>query len=513
MLLSGSAKFVEMNLQSSNVAKAVLAESDFEQTIEQGLDSEGCHKDDVTKASLKPRFLEGADKDDGIGVFKKDEPDKFSLNGIEVGDFKDSIEVVKMELRGVAIEATRDFFVYYKKKGLGNLNALDPDKCKSSDVTGCFVKVCKVEYSNTDKHCTKSLCSVVSGGGGGGPPPCYKVDDDSTTGKTLVGCGNTKDITATGTTAIGYNAGAELESDGLYNTFLGVGAGSKTETGDNSVFVGWGAGSNTTTGSDNTFIGHSAGYNDPDQTGGTGSNNIAIGSGVKVADLDDSNQINIGNIIKVEKQAVDPDDSTKGKIGVLKSCKADGSDCKALGKEHACPAGEFIREIRNDGSVVCESACSGGKRLFETLTISDPVTENPVKVVYDLRNPYTVPEGYTIDSRGRFCRCPGNTEFGEVGCVPCGAGEKKVFETVLVHKCMFCYGGHWVYDAGYGWQCSCPSSARIKKKIWLYLFNLQSTEAVVSTPGNTQTYLPMPKSESYLYNKRGVQNRLPGWLS
>ena len=198
-----------------------------------------------------------------------------------------------MELRGVATEATRDFVVYYKKKGLGHLNALDPDKCISTDVTGCFEQACQVNYDRTNKHCT-GLVNCHAFAGGGGPPPCYKVDD-STTSTTLVGCGKTTEITATGTTAIGYDAGYALPS-GVANTFLGVGAGYKTSSGQRNVFIGFGAGQDNTTGSDNTFIGtiQAQGIES------SGSNNIAIGSGVKVDNLDSSNQINIGNIIKAE---------------------------------------------------------------------------------------------------------------------------------------------------------------------------------------------------------------------
>ena len=474
MLLSGSAKFVEMSLQSSNVAKAVLAESDFEQTIKQGLRSKGCNTDKA-QADLKSAKLvadskvPGSAPNDGIGALKPD----FSLPGgiKKDGVFKGSIKVVKMELRNVdPVDPTkRKFVVYYKKIGLGNLNAPDPDKCISTDVTGCFEQTCQVNYDNNTnkKHCTGLVnCHPFVGGGSSGPPPCYKVDDDSTTGKTLVGCGGTKDITATGTTAIGYNAGQGLASTGTGNTFLGVGAGFSTLSGQSNVFVGYGAGGENASGSNNTFIGQRAGYNNPDATGGRGSNNIAIGSGVKVGDLNKSNQINIGNIIKAE-QKTDTEDSTKT-YGVLKVCKADGSDCITLGGTGICETpGEFIREIKEDGTIVCAPACSGGRRLFETIKLEHPVTFYQRKATYDLRNPYTNFEGDTVVSRTRRCQCPDGEEKSITTgtCVPCGAGEKTVFISDSLHRCMYCNGGSWVFSAEEGWKCNCPHADPKKKKL------------------------------------------------
>ena len=59
-----------MSLQSSNVAKAVLAESEFKQTIAKGLANKGCNTVE-NQATLKPANLvvdtkvPGSDPDSG----------------------------------------------------------------------------------------------------------------------------------------------------------------------------------------------------------------------------------------------------------------------------------------------------------------------------------------------------------------------------------------------------------------------------------------------------------------
>ena len=168
ILISGSAKFMQITLQTSNVAKSILIENDFKATIAQGLKDKGCASS-ADDALLKPASLKtGTTTDDGIGEFK----DAIVLpGGIQKGDFKGSIEVIKMELRGVAGDDTRDFVVYYKKKHLGTLSAPDPENCTDTPavkVTGCYNHYCTVAYNRTAKHCTGSVnCHSLSGGGGG----------------------------------------------------------------------------------------------------------------------------------------------------------------------------------------------------------------------------------------------------------------------------------------------------------------------------------------------------------
>ena len=485
VMLAGSMKTLQLSLETSQVARSTLSEAEFRHIINQFFtDKDKClanfkPKTPVPTASPYSIGLYGDNREWGVGeVFKLDSAIPLEKGG----DFKGDLKIVKMELKGdlpttppppdddkiTKKEATRHFIVYYKKRGLGSYSTVGGADCKANNLSGCYFNRCvltlKLEPNppDTKEEKCESTCTAVSGGGGGsGNPDCYKVDDS----KTLVGCGNTKDITATGTTAIGYDVGHGLLNTASYNTFLGAYSGYKTSSGQMNVFIGSGAGRFNTTGSDNTFIGTMG----PGSETATGSYNIAIGSGVKVENPNNDNQINIGNIIKAKQQAVDPADTTKGNMGVLKVCNADGSECKALGKEHRCPAGEFIREIKNDGTVVCESACSGllnGKRLFETITVDDPVG-NTRTLTYDLRTPYVVHESEDIVSRRRHCSCPGNTEMSVVSnsCVPCRGNKKKMMFTTQ-HKCMYCAGdgATWRKSDSYGNKCVCPSTSRLKKK-------------------------------------------------
>ena len=332
VMVAGTMKSLQLSLESNLVAKATLAEMDVHHTIRQALQGskQDCLANFTPKTQADPnpyaQGLYGADREWGIGeVFQLY---KGGVKVLEKGQaFKGSLEIVKMSLKGVkpttdpnskkittGTEVIRDFVVYYKKVNMGSYSTLAGNPCTESDLSGCYFEQCGVTLRVDDdgdddttpaggiQVCNSGTCANY-GSQGSGPPPCYKVGgDENTAGNTLVGCGSTEDITATGTTAIGYNAGASLQNTGNFNTILGVGAGFRTTLGDNSIFVGWGAGSNNTTGSHNTFLGHNAGYNDPTQAGGTGSNNIAIGSGVKVDSLSNNNQINIGNIFKSKSQ-------------------------------------------------------------------------------------------------------------------------------------------------------------------------------------------------------------------
>ena len=391
VIIAGSMRSLQIAVESSQVAHTTLSEAEFRQMINQFFTPDNNQKcldnfKRITAEKTGGKYNVGVFGDNsewGVGeVFKLDT----SIPLVKGKDFKGDLEIVKMELRGefsttppgdaddptkTTSPVDRHFVVFYKKIGMGSYSTVGTGKCQvkdtakgitTEDLTGCYVNHCplSLKLADPDKEC-KSPCSLGSsggggGGGGGGNPDCFKVDDDSTTGKTLVGCGNTKNITATGTTAIGYNAGQGLASTASFNTFLGVGAGYGTLSGQSNVFVGWGAGSLNSIGSDNTFIGRNAGYNDPSMTGGRGSNNIVIGSGVKINTLAE-NQINIGNIIKAEQEDKSDTDSTQ--IGVLKVCNADGSECLPLSKKSfTCPdkdgAKQFFRGFKDDGTPLCE---------------------------------------------------------------------------------------------------------------------------------------------------------------
>ncbi len=99
--------------------------------------------------------------------------------------------------------------------------------------------------------------------------------------------------------AFGHNAGFEL-INGYWNVFVGEDAGYENLHGTSNVFLGRRAGFNST-GSQNVFIGDGVG---DDQTSGDG--NIAIGYNLQLPSLATSNQLNIGNVIKINYMALSP---------------------------------------------------------------------------------------------------------------------------------------------------------------------------------------------------------------
>ena len=387
IIIAGSMKSLQLSLESSQVAHASLSEAEFRHMINQFFtpnDNQKC-LDNFAHLPTKPTGpdydaigLFGDNSEWGVGeVFKLDS----SIPLVKGKTFKGALEIVKMELKGdlpatppdsdkiTKKEAPRHFIVYYKKSGMGSYSTVGGADCTATDLTGCYFNHCVLQLklssaTSPEKKC-ESTCTAISGGGGGGGsgnPDCYKVDSDHTTAKTLVGCGGTDKRTAVGTTSFGYVAGQSITSAGSENTFLGAGAGMNTTSGKKNIFVGYMSGDQNRTGSDNIFIGKNAGYGDTNDNTeanplGTGTNNIAIGSGVQVDSTTADNQINIGNIIKAEQEDKSDTDSTQ--IGVLKVCNADGSECLPLSKKSfTCPnkdgAKQFFRGFKDDGTPLCE---------------------------------------------------------------------------------------------------------------------------------------------------------------
>lgn len=72
----------------------------------------------------------------------------------------------------------------------------------------------------------KDVCGdvVVGGGGGSGDPDCYKVTE-SPSELSLVGCGDTTEVSVNHHTAFGFEAGKSTTGSGAGNTFVGYKAG------------------------------------------------------------------------------------------------------------------------------------------------------------------------------------------------------------------------------------------------------------------------------------------------
>ena len=159
--LSGSSEFLKVVLSSAKVSNSLLTENDFKQTITKGLTID-CQKTLLdrpkTDRIIKEGNLDETDKSNNIIEFTGSLP-----GGIQAGqDFKDSIKVIKIELRGDYTDATNtesNFVVYYKKLNLGKAGARDSQNCiaktatATAKVTGCFYHTCQVKYDQGDKVC------------------------------------------------------------------------------------------------------------------------------------------------------------------------------------------------------------------------------------------------------------------------------------------------------------------------------------------------------------------------
>ena len=345
IIIAGSMKSLQLSLESSQVAHASLSEAEFRHMINQFFtpnDNQKC-LDNFAHLPTKPTGpdydaigLFGDNSEWGVGeVFKLDS----SIPLVKGKTFKGALEIVKMELKGdlpatppdsdkiTKKEAPRHFIVYYKKSGMGSYSTVGGADCTATDLTGCYFNHCVLQLklssaTSPEKKC-ESTCTAISGGGGvggGGNPDCYQVDSATDPGKTLVGCGGTKEAGGKYTTAIGYQAGKAIKAGDDHNTYIGYQAGLQN-TNRHNTFIGYQAGANSGAGYFNTFLGGQAGQRTTGHdnifiglsavTGAvTGSHNIAIGNSVALDSNTGSNQINIGNIIKAE-QKTDSDDNTK----------------------------------------------------------------------------------------------------------------------------------------------------------------------------------------------------------
>ena len=475
LVFSGTHKALMLSVKTSRVVTSELAERELKQAVGMALGEEAsCKANLIPRADLPSTIPESPNKglygtkttrDSGAGEVLNLDAGTVSLRrGFEI---KGDLRIVKMELRQwdktPADPEKRVFVVWYEKLHLGP--AEEGKSCtagsQASDQDGCYFSRCELKYKlNTAKDGAETCqivggdCAGVSvaGGGGGGPPPCYLLDS-AEPGKTIVGCGHGE------TPPIGERA-----------TAIGFEAG-KLNTGANNVFIGYQAGKKVTTGANNVFIGYEAGAKVT-----TGANNIAIGA--DVAFPTESNQINIGGIIKVKQEQIkirDPDDpegETKQIEGrIIKLCDADGN-CKGVrsGNSNICPTGEFVQEIKEDGTVICAPACTGGQKLFETLQYVDP--DGHTRYGYyevgnrpsDLRD-FDPNLGFSVT---RSCACSDEQGWLNGNCITCAGDTRWVWND---RKCMTCSGGaSWrklLYPPTYkryGYSCRCPTGT-IKKKV------------------------------------------------
>ena len=165
---------LSVSIRSSQTVRSSLAEQSLIWAMGKVLtDTIQC------KANLKPTSgrLTGSDNEQGRGTLSTliqglGDPNVDDFTLVEIGDFKDSLEVVKMELQGntgnpKTSTVNRDFVVYYKKKGVGTL---EDKPCDSSNTDGCYFQTCSLQYelqstSNPDVTvCDVQNCTGIAGG-------------------------------------------------------------------------------------------------------------------------------------------------------------------------------------------------------------------------------------------------------------------------------------------------------------------------------------------------------------
>ena len=165
---------LSVSIRSSQTVRSSLAEQSLIWAMGKVLtDTIQC------KANLKPTSgrLTGSDNEQGRGTLSTliqglGDPNVDDFTLVEIGDFKNSLEVVKMELQGntgnpKTSTVKRDFVVYYKKKGVGTL---ENKPCDSSNIEGCYFQTCSLQYelqnaSNPDVTvCDVQNCTGIAGG-------------------------------------------------------------------------------------------------------------------------------------------------------------------------------------------------------------------------------------------------------------------------------------------------------------------------------------------------------------
>ena len=289
VVVAGSMKSLQLSLESAQVVKSSLSESDLRFSIGQTLhNTSDCVTNFAPTSATVPTDPEqassiglyGTNRDFGRGEVVRlaktlgttDTADDIPILKKGVA-FKGALNIVKMELKGAGDtgdannpkknKVSRTFVVYYKKEGMGSYSTLGGEPCTATDQSGCYFNQCQVEYQLDDddntatpftKVCRVSDCANYGSQGRGAN--CYKVDGDSGKERTLVGCG-ADSAEGLQTVAIGFSAGKV--NTGNYNTFLGAKAGGKNTSAPANTFVGQAAGQENTAGRDNTFVGTASG--------------------------------------------------------------------------------------------------------------------------------------------------------------------------------------------------------------------------------------------------------------
>lgn len=135
--------------------------------------------------------------------------------------------------------------------------------------------------------------------------------------------------------------------------------------------------------------------------------------------------------------------------------------CLTVPETKNCPPGQFVREIRQDGTVHCESACSGVKELWESREYDNNVNSEITKIYNKVGGNISEPGwNYLNVLTYRFCRCPASAPHWDGSdCTSCSGGGAIFSGVGFWHEWSM---GHWY--SGVHSTCRCPAG-KVKKKV------------------------------------------------
>ncbi len=137
-------------------------------------------------------------------------------------------------------------------------------------------------------------------------------------------------------------------------------------------------------------------------------------------------------------------------------------DCEPLPAQQqiqGCESGEVLQGFRDNGDPICVKHCSGGRKLFETLKLTDVDGRTRYRT-FEVGTPYNYDtDEYFVSERTRFCQCPFGQGWKSGNCVTC---EGNTRWSQKEKNCMSCTGGGAQWNS-IGSGCRCPTGFKKKK--------------------------------------------------
>ena len=271
------------SLVSANVVNSILSEQDLKMAMFRTLGEE-----EQCKLNLAPTKVIN-NKIDSLSFYTTSGETKLIDKTVPNNVFKDSLEIVDIELSDTAEPTQKELKVLFKRKRVKHLRTRDNEPCDSTKTTGCYKRTCLLLYekdaSDNIVSCKYIDCYGAEEGINGNTSvdqlSCYS---EGVSGESLIiGCGSTQTNTSNlgeGTLALGFDilkdsistfpsegsifigkeAGKDSNITNHHNTFIGPYSGNlATVTGSSNTFVGYNAGNSAEVYQGNTFLGVQSG--------------------------------------------------------------------------------------------------------------------------------------------------------------------------------------------------------------------------------------------------------------